>query len=461
MIHVFHHKSSRYIVCSFLIMCIFGVVSISVAADLTKKEVDTVLKESMTALLTGKKFSPVLQKQQQTLRTMFEKGAITKDELVSMLEKMFLPILSQHRTSRYILKEMPGRVEALLGPYMDWEEVKVLVWKASSSLIPDGEKMVITIGTLAPTGTPWIKIPEETLIPQMAKLSNNKFVVKIYAGGVMGEDTDILRKMDIGQLDGCGCTAMGLTAAAPEISVLILPGLFRNYDEVDYITDKFRKRIDTFFEERGYILSSFIDTGFFYVFTKNRVTGLADLRKQKFMTTNGEVENVLYEELGIDATPMAVPETVSALSTGMADAMMAPSGYLLGIQAYQYLNYFIKPPLLYSPGAALTSVKTKERLRKRFGVSKLLADNFQEMLVYEVGTLEKNWKKTTRVFEEKSLEAFESKCGMKPVTLSASDLKELQAASMRVREQLVDKGLFPRDLMSDMLKALEEYRAKN
>ncbi|MEW6077958.1 MAG: TRAP transporter substrate-binding protein DctP [Thermodesulfobacteriota bacterium] len=442
-----------------IICLLVGFTPGAAAADLTAKEVETVLQESMTALLTGQEFPPALQKQQQILRNMFEKGTVTRDEIITMQEKMFLPILSHHRTSRYILKDMPRRVEALLAPYMTWEEVKAIVWKASSTLIPDGEQMVITLGTLAPSGTPWIKVPEETLIPRMAKLSNNKFVVKVYSGGIMGEDTDILRKMDIGQLDGCGCTAIGLVAASPDVSVLLLPGLFRNYDEVDYITEKFRKRIDASFEQRGYILSSFIDTGNFYVFTKNKITGLADLPKQKFLTTFGDIEIALYKELGVDATPMAAPETISVLSTGMANAMMAPAGWMLGIQAYQYMGYYIKPPFLYSPGAALTSVQTKERLRKRFGVSELLADNFQEMLVYEVSTLEAEWKQIARDFETRSLQAFETKCGIKPVNLSPADLKTLETASLRVREQLAGKA-FSKDLMDDILKALEAYRAK-
>lgn len=458
MIQFILRKISLCAICLFFSICIVGFASISMAADLTKTEVAAVLKESMTDLLTGKDFSPALEKKQKILRNMFEKGTVTKKEIIAMQENMFLPILSENRTSRYILKDMPARVEALLAPYMTWAEVEELVWKASSTLIPDGEKMVITLGTLAPSGTPWIKVPEDTLIPRMAKLSDNKFVVKIYAGGVMGEDTDILRKMDIGQLDGCGCTGIGLMAAAPEVTVLLLPGLFKNYAEVDYITGKFRKRIDSAFEKRGYILSSFIDTGYFYIFTKNKFSCLADLPKQKFLSTFGEIETTLYKNLGIDATPIAAPETISALSTGMGNAMMAPAGWMLGIQAYQYVNYYLKTPLLYSPGAALTSVKTKERLRDRFGVSELLADNFQEMLVYEVSTLEPEWKDISREFEAKSLLAFETRCGIKPITLTAADQKTLDEASISVREELVDR-VFPRDLMEDILKALEEFRA--
>lgn len=198
------------------------------------------------------------------------------------------------------------------------------------SLSKDGDQVVLSIGTLAPPGTPWINIPEKVLLPRIAKLSNKKVVIKVYGGGVMGEDTDILRKMDIGQLSGCGCTALGILAASPETAVFLLPGFFRNY---------------------------------------------------------------------------------------------------------------------------------KEKLSKQFGVSETLAYNVQEMLIYEVSRLEPEWKKEVRDYEARSLKAFQVKCGMKAVPLSAEDQKTIAEAASRVYEKLADKA-YPRSLMTDMQKALEAYRTE-
>ena len=418
------------------------------------------MNESIKDLLTGKAFSPDLEKKQLIVRKMFEAGLITKAECITMVEKAMIPILDQHKTSRYILKEVRGRVEKLLLPYMSWEEVKEVAWRMGASLIKDGDQLVLTIGTLAPPGTPWINIPETVLIPQVARLSNNKVVIKIFGGGVMGEDTDILRKMDIGQLSGCGCTALGILAASPETSVFLLPGFFKNYDEVDYIMEQFRKRIDKSFEDRGYILGALIDTGFFYLFSKNPVSGLNDLKSQKLLTWFGAVETTFYKELGLDATPVAVPETITALSTGLANVNLAPAAWMLGMQAYQYSRYFCTPPLLYSPGAIVVSVATKEKLRKQFGVSENLAHNVQEMLIYEVSLLEPLWKKEVRAYEEKSLKAFQVKCGMKAMPLSPEDQKIFDQAASRVQEALADKA-YPRSLMEDMKQALKEYRSKH
>lgn len=94
---------------------------------------------------------------------------------------------------------------------------------------------------------------------------------------------------------------------------------------MDYITAKFREKIDKHFEKRGYILAGMIDTDFFNAYSINKITGFADLRKHRFLTWFGIVETTLYNELGINATPVAVPDVVSALSTGLADAVLAPS----------------------------------------------------------------------------------------------------------------------------------------
>ena len=62
-------------------------------------------------------------------------------------------------------------------------------------------------------------------------------------------------------------------------------------------------------------------------------------------------------------------------------------------------------------------------------------------------------------FEEKSLEAFEAKCGIKPVTLSGNDQKKLETAAVNVREKLTGK-VYDRDLLNDIQQALAEYRSR-
>jgi hypothetical protein len=75
----------------------------------------------------------------------------------------------------------------------------------------------------------------------------------------------------------------------------------------------------------------------------------------------------------------------------------------------------------------------------------------------DISTIENDWKKESRNYEEKCLQAFEQKCGIKGIELSAEDQKTLKQASLKVQEKLAGR-FSPRDLMNDIVKALEEYR---
>lgn len=442
-----------------VMMFIVGGHTITAAAATTQQaEFQKILKESLDALWNGKSFSPALVQRQKTMKTMLTNGEVNKAELASMMEAMFSDLLDRQKTTRYIVKNFPDRVNELFYPAMDWEAVKEALWRAMSSSIND--TILIRVGTMAPPGTPWLSVPEDMAFPEIERLSNGKIMTKIYGGGVMGEDTDVLKKMDDRQLECCGCTALGVLAACPEASTLLLPGLFKNYDEVDYIFERFRQRLDKGFEDQGDTLLALIDTGFFYMFSRNKITGLDDIRKQKVITWFGAIERTLYDELGITPVPVAVPDTVSTLATGQADINVAPAAWMLGMQAYQYSNYYIKPPLFYSPAAVIVSGHIKDKIIESTGKSPAFAYNLLEIMVYEWSTIEAEWKRQIRLYEEKSLKAFETKCGMKALTFSPEDQQALEKASRAVQQKLAGK-VFPKDLIEDMQKALENYRAKH
>ncbi|ABW68877.1 TRAP transporter substrate-binding protein [Desulfosudis oleivorans] len=440
-----------------LMLMLAGKPESGIAADADTNGVQQTVAESLEALWTGRTFSPELQQRQQAMKTLLQNGAVTRADLVSMMETAFLPMLDRAVTSRYILKAMARDFDAVFAPHMTWEDGREMMWRVSTSVVKKGDQVLIKIGTLAPPGTPWLSVPETITIPEIEKMTEGRVTVKIYGGGVMGEDTDILRKMDIGQLDGCGCTSLGVLAASPETSVFLVPGLFKSYDEVDYVYEKFRKRLDRAFEEKGYILAALIDTGFFHIFSKNRIAGLEDVKKQKMLTWFGIMETTLYNELGINPTPVAVPEVVSALSTGLANTNLAPAAWMLGMQAYQYANYYLTPALMYSPAAIVVSTKTKDRIQKQVGVSDNYAQNFQEIIVSEFNLIEGEWRRQIRVYDAKSLKAFETKCGMKAMTFSAEDQKLIEQAGIAVREKLAGKA-YPADLLNEILAALEEFR---
>lgn len=77
----------------------------------------------------------------------------------------------------------------------------------------------IKIGSIAPEGSPW----HDTLnaiARAWAKITDGTVTLKIYPGGIAGSETDMLRKMRFGTLDGAVLTNMGMTQVNPNLFVL-------------------------------------------------------------------------------------------------------------------------------------------------------------------------------------------------------------------------------------------------
>ncbi len=317
------------------------------------------------------------------------------------------------------------------------------------------QPVMINIGTLAPANTPWIKYAIETTIPFLSWETRGVVNARIYAGGVMGEDADILRKMRLGELQGCGCTAQGFMNAAPELSVLTLPLLFTNYSEVDCVLGRLRKDIDDIFAKHGYILVGLIHTGFFYIFTKSDITTIDQLRQQKVITTFGQIESTYYNELGITPIPIAVPDVLSSLQTGIINVDIGPPAWMLGVQAFLYLSYYMTPPVFYSPAAIFLDRKQIDQQGKRFPPG--LIDNAIILYSDFMKMYEPEWRSDIVSFENQSLNAFKKE-GLKDIKINDSDMKTMKAAAERTGKKLAGK-LYSKELLNNVLRETNKCRA--
>ena len=83
----------------------------------------------------------------------------------------------------------------------------------------------LKLASLAPEGSPWHDLLVD--IAQGWKLaSGGRIAVRIYAGGVAGDEADMIRKLRIGQLQLAALTSVGLSEIAPEIEALQIPMVF-------------------------------------------------------------------------------------------------------------------------------------------------------------------------------------------------------------------------------------------
>ena len=116
---------------------------------------------------------------------------------------------------------------------------------------------------------------------EVMKKTENRVQFRIYPGGVLGDETDMLRKMKIGQIQGAALTAGGLSSLFKEVDVLQVPFLFQKYEEADAILKKMDSFFRKGFEENGYILLGWSEAGFVYLMSTVPISSVADLKKAK------------------------------------------------------------------------------------------------------------------------------------------------------------------------------------
>ncbi|MDG1848222.1 MAG: TRAP transporter substrate-binding protein DctP [Candidatus Marinimicrobia bacterium] len=214
---------------------------------------------------------------------------------------------------------------------------KVLIYISILLMLTDlsfARKTIIKMATLAPEGTPWY-----SLIAKMGERwteeTNGNVRLRIYPGGIVGDERDMIRKMKIGQIHGAAISAEGLTEINPQYTYCFIPLLFQEYGDIDYIRDQIKGDLISGAEKNGVKVLTMVDVGWVYWFTTNPIFTPQDLKSQKIWTWAGDYKTAkLYDEAGFNAVPLAVPDVHSSLQTGLVNAMPFPPLYVAANQYF-------------------------------------------------------------------------------------------------------------------------------
>jgi TRAP-type C4-dicarboxylate transport system substrate-binding protein len=307
-------------------------------------------------------------------------------------------------------------------------------------------KYVIKMGTLAPEGSTWMNMWKgvSKWVEEKTK-GDIKFVT--YPGGVMGDEPDMVRKLKLDQLQMGGFTVNGIYMIAPEMLVLELPFLFRDYGEVNYVRKKLFDRFNEFFLKRGFVLIAWIDQGLIRMYTKERVENLEQLRKQKMWVWAGEpVAIQTFKAWGVNPIPSSVPEALSSLQTGLVNAIYTSPLACVALQWYTQIKYIIDLDIRYEPAVVVENKSTYDKTPKEYQkyvreAMEIFLDDFLREIQ------QSNVKSLVGMYEQ----------GIKPVKWSEDEVKKLEELSRKVWYDLADK-LYPRELLEEVIKTIEEYR---
>ena len=308
--------------------------------------------------------------------------------------------------------------------------------------------LTIKLGSVAPDGSPW-----DTSLKKMAakwyEISNGEVRVKIYPGGIVGDEPDMIRKIRIGQLHSAIFTQIGMGYISPEVLALSLPMLINNDAELNYLLKKTTPMFDKYIYKKGFTVIAWAKVGWVNFFTKNPVLTPENLMKHKIAVVANEPQMLQsWRQTGFNAIPLSANDTLSGLQSGMVNAFYATPLVSASFQWFALAPNMCTLKIAPMVGGVVVSNKTwkkiPEKYREKF--RKATNDVLDELYI-----------------EKKRLErqavAKMKKHGLKINKVNAAHIGQWKKVSKKGYKAYIGKS-FPISVLNKIKKHLREYRSR-
>lgn len=287
----------------------------------------------------------------------------------------------------------------------------------------------LKLAVLVPEGTTWGSSLKK-ISKEVEAATQNEVSFKIYYGGVAGDEPDVLRKIRIGQLHGGMFTGKTLGDISGDARAMEIPFTF--YDKQEKASRALTKLAPEFnkgLKAKGFVNLGSYEIGQVYVVSTKKISNLNELKGVKIWSWEGDpLVGALLESLELVSVPLALPDVLSSLSTGIINAAYAPPLGILALQWHTKVKYLVDFPTAFSIGALLVSDKTW---------SKIKPDHQQKILTIAAKHIKEANDKS--VVESKEALNQLKKSGIEFISFPAEDYKKAASVRGQVIQKLKDK----------------------
>lgn len=308
---------------------------------------------------------------------------------------------------------------------------------------------VIKLGTIVPEGSPWHDALLQ-LDAEWRRLSDGKVQLRIYPGGVAGDESDMLRKIRIGQLHAAALTSVGLISVVPDIEAVSFPLEIQTDAEMEHVLETVGPVWDRQLEDKGFKVLTWSTAGWIRFFAQAPVATADDLRKQKLFFWGSDTQYVeLLKRLGYNPIPLAVPDLLPSLQTGLVNAFAAPPTAALAFQWFGLAKNMTDLRWAPLPSVTVISLKQWERIPAdlRPGL---------EAAARDVG---RSLRERTRRLDEEAVAAMQEH-GLTVIPVTPEAAAQWKAMVREHGYPVFVGQRFSRDIFDRVQSALAEFRAR-
>jgi TRAP-type C4-dicarboxylate transport system substrate-binding protein len=154
---------------------------------------------------------------------------------------------------------------------------------------------------------------------ELWKRTNGQIYLDYKPFSMLGGEVEVLNQLQMGAIQGMGCSSVAATNLGPRFGLVNLPFLIDSFEKLDKFVNS-GKIFDHFMmamDHQGIMGLDITGYGNYGWATANPVRTLADAKKIKFRTAEAQVNQMLYQEWGLNPVVMPWPDVPVALKQGV------------------------------------------------------------------------------------------------------------------------------------------------
>ncbi len=205
--------------------------------------------------------------------------------------------------------------------------------------LPAGARTTIKMASLVPESSVWGKILKD-MGAEWQEATGGEVTLRLYGGGVAGNESDVVRKMRIGQLHAAALSVSGLTDIDDAFEIFEIPMFFDSYGELFHVLEKLRPALEKRLEAKGYVLLNWGQGGWVHIFSTQPVASVGDLKKLKmYSVADNQTMLKLWRQNGFQPVSLTIADMVTGLQTGMIEALPTTPLAALSLQWFRHTPY--------------------------------------------------------------------------------------------------------------------------
>jgi TRAP-type C4-dicarboxylate transport system substrate-binding protein len=250
--------------------------------------------------------------------------------------------------------------------------------------------ITIKMASIVPENTPWGHFLNR-IASEWKRITDGQVNVIVYHNGTAGKEDEIIRSLNLNQMQAGVLSTFGLTEIAPEVMTLSCPFFIRNDDELDKVFNEIKPELEDRINAKGFFTLAWARVGWVKIFSKAPVFMPSDLKNQK-LATNGEYEklNQAFKTMGFQMIPVAQDDILVALNSPMVDAVYSSPIAVGGTQIFGLAKNMASINIAPFMGAVIINRPTWRAVPEKFKASMIEAVRREELEL----------DKTVRKFEE-------------------------------------------------------------